>query len=985
VAVVDRSLIETAGLVADGGTPDWTALESSADAHGRAVLARLRTLSSIARLHDTLTAAGTATVPAVRSQLAPGAKWGEFEILEAVGSGRFGDVYRAFEPALDREVALKILAPRPGDEDDDAAVVEEGRMAARLRHPNIVTIYGARRVKGQTGVWMEFLHGRTLEAELAEHGPFDAVSLTRVAIQLGGALAAVHAAGLLHRDIKTANVMRDAEGRVVLGDFGTGWAHGRNDDERSGLTGTPAYIAPEIFAGRPATAQSDIYSLGVLLFRLATGGLPVGAHGLRGFREAHATGASASVSALRPDLPRRLAAAIDRAIAVDVLERFDSAAAFTRAVDPLRRGWPVVTAAAVTVLVASGFYWFAASRQHTVSFEARDWVLVTAFDNLTTDAGLDAAIVRALEDELRASTFANVVPRERVNDALLLMGQPTNVRLDAPLGREVAARDAAIRALVTGEVRRSDEGYTVSAQILAPDGSTFARMNTNASDFFEVVGQAAAEIRRRLGEALPSIERRQIDLPRVSTKSLRALQQYAQAMQLFEDLRVGRPRVDQRDAIEQLLRLAIAEDPEFAMAHLRLAILIGQQVRVRGRRDEAAAHARRALDLGWRLADADRLHIVAQANLILGFSAVDAGTTAAHFREAEAAFDELLRQQPDHAGALTGLADLYMLWNRPADQLRVSLRIGKIRPNAFGWRARAAQIAFGAGDLEQTRTFAGDAARFLSQADFEREPFEGSWIKLFPAIDAWLQRDADTSLRLVDRVANEVPGAPASTLYQFVSQIAYMYLTLGRLDQARAMADRLVHARDQPTRLQLAALASVELEDAPGVRRLVAGRPVADLVELGSLLFEAGLVGEWRRVNTHLRTSQRRIPNNYHRALLALAEGRAATGTQLLKAVIDGNPRDLQASIKLAGVQRASGDLRSAIATLERASQVPRWQTARTWVLGFRWTRMRAALAALYRQAGRIAEAEVVEDELRRLMAVADANHPVRTQLARGR
>src|SRR5262249_49156006 len=151
---------------------------------------------------------------------------------------------------------------------NDAAAsttIQEGRLLARVRHPNIVTVFGAERIKDRVGVWMEFVHGATLEHELQEAGPFDADRLIRVGLELGDALAAVHRAGLLHRDIKTNNVMRDRDGRLLLMDFGAGELLG---SEHAGTAvGTPLYVAPEIVAGRHASRQSDIYSLGVVLFR----------------------------------------------------------------------------------------------------------------------------------------------------------------------------------------------------------------------------------------------------------------------------------------------------------------------------------------------------------------------------------------------------------------------------------------------------------------------------------------------------------------------------------------------------------------------------------------------------------------------------------------------------------------------------------------------------------------------------------------------
>src|ERR1700704_586423 len=148
--------------------------------------------------------------------------WGPLKLIEKVGRGTFGDVYRAWDTRLDREVALKILRRHESiDEASTSTVIEEGRLLARVRHQNVVTVYGADRIDGHVGVWMEFLHGDTLEDELRKEGPFDAERIIAIGVKLADALATVHRAGLIHRDVKTKNVMRDGEDRLVLTDFGS--------------------------------------------------------------------------------------------------------------------------------------------------------------------------------------------------------------------------------------------------------------------------------------------------------------------------------------------------------------------------------------------------------------------------------------------------------------------------------------------------------------------------------------------------------------------------------------------------------------------------------------------------------------------------------------------------------------------------------------------------------------------------------------------
>jgi serine/threonine-protein kinase len=194
--------------------------------------------------------------------------WGNFQLLQLLGRGGFGEVYRAWDPVLEREVALKLLLPRGLDpEQEFTAILAEARAMARVHHANIVPVYGVDRREGRVGFWSEFVRGQTLNAFIAAQGVMD----ERVAAQTGAALCdalgAVHAVGLLHRDIKPGNAMRDDSGRVLLMDFGLS----QNLLAGSGWSGTPAYMAPEMAAGQAATVQGDLYSMGVLLRFLTTG------------------------------------------------------------------------------------------------------------------------------------------------------------------------------------------------------------------------------------------------------------------------------------------------------------------------------------------------------------------------------------------------------------------------------------------------------------------------------------------------------------------------------------------------------------------------------------------------------------------------------------------------------------------------------------------------------------------------------------------
>ena len=174
-----ENVIALAAAIADGRDPDWDSADSAAaDDAERELIRQLRTAARIGHNRVALyTSSLVGEVLGPQAAVESGARWGTLHILDKAGRGRFGDVYRAWDRTLDREVALKLLRRRRSSAlSDDSDVIEEGRLMARIRHPNVATIYGAQTINGVTGLWMEFVRGRTLEAELASQGPFAATS-----------------------------------------------------------------------------------------------------------------------------------------------------------------------------------------------------------------------------------------------------------------------------------------------------------------------------------------------------------------------------------------------------------------------------------------------------------------------------------------------------------------------------------------------------------------------------------------------------------------------------------------------------------------------------------------------------------------------------------------------------------------------------------------------------------------------------------------
>ena len=266
--------------------------------------------------------------------------WGALEVRHLLGAGSFGEVYEAWDPTLHREVALKLRSPETGA----LRWLDEARNLARVRHPHVVTVHGADVLDGRAGIWTERLLGRTLEEELSTSGAFKEAEVLRIGRDMASALAAVHAAGLIHGDVKTSNIMLedgDAPRRAVLVDFGSADRQPGEDDIPAYAMGTPLTMAPEVLDGMPATPGADVYGLGATLYRLLTGRYPVEATSIEAVRSAHRSQERARVRAHAPHVSPRLARAIERALEPDPMTRWPTAKAFARALDaaadPTRR------------------------------------------------------------------------------------------------------------------------------------------------------------------------------------------------------------------------------------------------------------------------------------------------------------------------------------------------------------------------------------------------------------------------------------------------------------------------------------------------------------------------------------------------------------------------------------------------------------------------------------------------------------------------
>ena len=385
-------ITELAGAILDGTPIDWSAI----DAEDQQLLAALKLVGGVADFHRNLQR---------EDEGAALEHWGHLRILERIGRGSFGDVYRAWDTRLDREVALKLLPALPAAGIGGRSIIHEGRLLARVRHPNVVAIYGAEQIGSRVGLWMEFVRGRTLDQVLRDGRTFTVAEIVEIGVELCRAVAAVHDASLLHRDIKAQNVALADDGRVVLMDFGSG--RDFSEHPASDMTGTPLYLAPEILDGQPASVRSDVYSVGVLLYHLLTGRYPVTGDSLQELRTNHARGSRAPLQDQCPDLPKRIVSVVERALARNPAARYPSIQEMAAAFVALRARpapnapahvltWRAAAASAAAVVL---LVWWAApdAENKNAPNDRGSWVQLTRFG--------DSATAPALSRDGRMLTF----------------------------------------------------------------------------------------------------------------------------------------------------------------------------------------------------------------------------------------------------------------------------------------------------------------------------------------------------------------------------------------------------------------------------------------------------------------------------------------------------------------------------------------------------------------------------------------------------
>src|SRR6266404_1201296 len=745
-----------------------------------------------------------------------GQTFSHYRVLEKLGTGGMGIVYKAQDLRLERYVALKFL---PDNLTNDTQALErfrrEALAASALNHANICTVHDIGEQDGRPFLAMEFIDGETMRRHV-NNKPLPVEEILTLGIQIADALDAAHAEGIIHRDIKPANIFVTKRGQAKVLDFGLAKLIIKRDGDTEvsdsshpGLenpisivgviSGTPSYMSPEQIRGDDLDVRADVFSMGLLLYEMATGqkAFPGSTGGV--IIEAILSKSPTPVRSLNPDIPVEFEAIINKAIDKDKELRYQSAAELRSDLQVLKRGfesghtqsslllatagtkrgpwhkrkkWAAPAAAGAIIAVMGVGGWFYDTRRAHALNET-DTVVLADFTNKTNDAVFDDALRQGLAVQLEQSPFLSLISDLRTRQTLQLMGKSPDAKLTPEVARELCERTAS-KAYLSGTISSLGTQYVLGINAVnCQTGDTLAQEQATADSKEHVLtalGEAATKLRGRLGESLKSVHKLATPIEQATTPSLEALQAYSMGRNLM--LTQG----NYSAAVPQFQR-AIQLDPNLAMAYASL----GTTYHNLGEKELAAENTRRAFELRAKVSEREKFYIESHYHHFV----------TGDLEKAKQLYELWAQTYPRDSGPTNNLGVVYQTLGQYEKSLEEFRTTQRLAPNDAVTLSNLLSVLVNLNHVNEARAIAAEASS---------KKVDSAGIRFALYQLAFLQSDGAGMADQVSWSADR-PGDDAVMLYYEADTAAYH----GQLNKARELSRQAVAAAERARRKERAA------------------------------------------------------------------------------------------------------------------------------------------------------------------------------------